>query len=111
MVMHACESKIRMEPLRKQTQEGGMQQHSAFYLPCYTPTHNLGTHPFLTKALFLKDQIEEQRQRRRAEKESKRIEAAGYWGPEDPSCITAEGPAPEIHICLPVLETRKVYRF
>ncbi|CAE7693116.1 unnamed protein product, partial [Symbiodinium pilosum] len=34
-------------------------------------------------ASFLKDQIEEQRQRRRAEKESKRYEAAGYWGPED----------------------------
>ncbi|CAE7304829.1 unnamed protein product, partial [Symbiodinium sp. CCMP2592] len=41
-------------------------------------------------ALFLKDQIEEQRQRRRAEKESKRIEAAGYWGPEEKPTQTVE---------------------
>ncbi|CAE7931073.1 unnamed protein product, partial [Symbiodinium necroappetens] len=41
-------------------------------------------------ALFLKDQIEEQRQRRRAEKESKRIEAAGYWGPEEKPTHTVE---------------------
>jgi len=41
-------------------------------------------------AVFLKEQIEEQQRRRRAEKESHRCEAAGYWGPEDKPAQSVE---------------------
>jgi len=34
-------------------------------------------------AMFLKEQIEEQQKRKQMEKADKKMEAAGYWGPED----------------------------